>query len=61
MNRQMMITAAAALVALVITLGLLQYVIHLQGAPLKLLIGIVVAVIAGAVAFFVTRAPATQA
>jgi hypothetical protein len=55
MNRNMIITVVVFLVAGAITLGLLQFVLHVQGAVLKLAIGIVVALIAGGIAFFVTR------
>ncbi len=61
MNRQMMITGIVFVVAGAITLALLQYVLHVQGAVLKLIIGIVVALIAGAVAFFVTKPPTAAA
>lgn len=61
MNRQMIITVVAFIVGLAVALGLLQYVIHMQGAIVKLVIGIVVGVIVGAVAFLVTRSSATTA
>ena len=57
MNRQMIITAVAFVVVGAIALALEQWVFHLQGAVLKLIIGIVVALIAGGVAFFVTKTP----
>ncbi len=62
MNRQLMITAIVFLVAGAITLGVLQFVIRLHGGVTKAIIGIVVAVIAGAIAYFVTRGtPSAQA
>ncbi len=61
MNRQMIITGVAFLVGLAIALGLLQYVIQLHGAVLKLVISIVVGIIVGGIAFAVTRNTATTA
>ncbi len=58
MNRRTMITAIVFVVAGAITLALLQWVLHVQGAVLKIIIGIVVALIAGGIAFFVTKTPA---
>ncbi len=55
MNRNMIITAVVFLVSGAITLGVLQYILRVQGAVLKLAIGVVIALIAGGIAFFVTR------
>jgi hypothetical protein len=55
MNRNMIITAVVFLVAGAITLGVLQFILHVQGAVLKLAIGVVIALIAGGIAFFATR------
>ncbi len=58
MNRQMMITGIVFIVAGAITIALLKWVIYVPGVWPKLIIGLVVALVAGAIAFFVTRNPA---
>jgi membrane protein DedA with SNARE-associated domain len=60
MNRNMIITAVVFLVAGAVTLGVLQFILHVQGAVLKLAIGVVVALIAGGIAFWVTREKKAQ-
>jgi hypothetical protein len=40
-----------------IVLGLLQFVVHVQGAVLKLAVGIIVGLIAAGIAFLVVQVP----
>ena len=55
MNRNMIITAVVFLVSGAITVGVLKYIIYVPGVLPKLAIALVVALIAGGIAFFVTR------
>ena len=48
----------AFVVSAAIVLGLLQFIIHLQGAPIKLVIGIVVGLIVAGIAYMVYKEPA---
>ena len=44
-------------VSTLIVLGILQFVLHLQGAITKLVIGIVVGLVLGGIAFLVVKEP----
>jgi membrane protein YdbS with pleckstrin-like domain len=61
MSRQTMITGAVFVIVGAIVLAVLQYVVHLQGAVLKLIIGVVIALIAAGIAFYVTKPTGTAA
>jgi hypothetical protein len=52
------IAAIAFVVAAAITLGVLQFIIHLNGALTKIVIGAVVGLIVGGIAFVVVKEPA---
>ena len=54
MNRRTIITVVVFLVVGAVVLGLLQYVLKVQGAVLKLAIGVIVAVIAAGIAYMIT-------
>ena len=51
------VTIGAFVVSAAIALGILQFVVHLQGAVIKLAIGIVVGLIVAGIAFFVVKEP----
>ena len=53
MNRQIMV-AVAFVISAAIVLAILQYVIHMQGAILKLIIGVVVGLIVAGIVFAMT-------
>lgn len=57
MNKPL-IAVIAFVVSAAIVLGIEQYVIHLNGAVLKLIIGVVVGLVVAAIAFFVVKTPA---
>jgi hypothetical protein len=44
-------------VSTAIVLGILQYIVHLQGSILKLVIGVVIGLIAAGIAFLVVKEP----
>jgi riboflavin transporter FmnP len=60
-NRRLIIAAVAFVIVGAVVLALLQYVLKVQGAVLKLIIGIVIAAIAAAIAYMVVKNPAQPA
>ncbi len=59
LTRQRIITAVVFVLVGVITVALLQYGFHVRGGVLKIIIGAIVALIAGGIAFFLTKSPAS--
>ncbi len=57
-NRRLIIAGAAFVIVGALVLALLQYVLKVEGAWLKLIIGIVAAVIAAVIALMVVKNPA---
>ncbi|HLY27868.1 MAG TPA: hypothetical protein VKQ72_16090 [Aggregatilineales bacterium] len=57
MNQKTMITVGVFVVGLLIVLGIEQYVLHVSGGFLKLIIGLVIAAIAAGIAFAVVKTP----
>ncbi len=57
MNRRYMITGIAFIVVTAVVLALLQYVLRVQGAPTKLIIGIVVGLIGAGIAYMTAKEP----
>lgn len=61
MNRRLIIAGAVFVIVGAIVLGLLQYVLRVQGAPLKLVIGVVAALIGGVIAWVLVKSPGQPA
>ncbi len=59
MDRRALTTAVVFVIVGAIALALMQFVLHVQGAVLKLVIGIVVGLIAAAIAYYFTKPTAT--
>ncbi len=60
-NRRLIIAGAAFVIVGALVLALLQYVLKVEGAWLKLAIGIIAAVVAAGIAFMVAKNPAPPA
>ncbi len=58
MNNRVIIAGVAFVIVGAVVLALLQYVLKVQGAVLKLIIGVVVAAIAAGIAYMVVKPPA---
>ncbi len=60
-NRRLMIAGAAFVIVGALVLALLQYVLKVEGAVLKLIIGIIAALIAAGIAFMLVKNPTPSA